>query len=211
MNDDAKRLAGKREEDRVFEVVSKLPEVKVYRNLYVPYGRAGQTAELDLLIISSKAVIALEIKNYGQGWVFGSLRNYEWSLHKGKGAKPRRFYSPLKQSNKHLEVVSRYLGVPSKCCKGVVVFSDTTVLKKVPRTPSCTILNTRYLSGFLRRCLASRKPHFSPTELNRIGQRLDAITNASEGVKRRHIIQAHQAERSRKAEQARRRASRKRR
>lgn len=209
MNNDAKRLAGKREEDRVYEAVSKLPGVKVYRNLYVPYGRAGQTAEIDLLIISSKAIIALEVKNYGQGLLRGSRRNYEWSLHKSKDAKPWRFWSPMKQSDKHLEVVSRFLGVPSKCCKGVVVFSDATVLKTVPRTPSCTILNTRYLSGFLRRSFASRKPCFSPTELRRIAQRLDAVSNVSDVTKHRHIVQVRQAERARKAEQERRRASRK--
>ena len=186
MNDDAKRLAGQREEDRVYDAVSKLPGIKIWRNVYIPWGGRGMTAEIDLLIVSSKAVIALEVKNYGKGRVVGSQRRFEWVIEKGKGAKPRRFFSPLKQSDIHLEAVNRYLGVPSRCCKGIVVFSDSTVLKKVPRTPSCTILNTRYLHGCLRRILASRKPCFSPTELRRIAQRLDAVTNASSTVQRRH-------------------------
>ena len=54
MNDETKRLAGQREEDRVYEAVSKLPGVKVYRNLYVPYGRTGQTAEIDLVLLCSE-------------------------------------------------------------------------------------------------------------------------------------------------------------
>ncbi|MGN0047204.1 MAG: nuclease-related domain-containing protein [Eggerthellaceae bacterium] len=210
MNDDAKRLAGQREEDRVYKAVSKLPGIKIWRNVYIPYGH-GLTAEIDLLIVSSKAVIALEVKNYGQGQVVGSQRRFDWVLDKGKGAKPRRFYSPLKQSDRHLEVVSRYLGIPSRCCKGIVAFSDSTVLKKVPRTPSCTILNTRYLSSCLRRILANRNPRFSPTELRRIAQRLDAVTNASAAVQRRHTLYARHAERARKAEQERRAEQRRRR
>ena len=210
MNDDVKRLAGQREEDRVFEVVSKLPGIKIWRNVYIPYGR-GLTAEIDLLIVSQKGVIALEVKNYGHGRVVGSQRRFEWVIDKGKGAKPRRFFSALKQSDKHLEAVSRFLGVPPRCCKGIVVFSDSTVLKKVPRTPSCTILNTRYLHGCLRRILASRKPCFSPAELRRITQRLDAVTNVSASVQRRHTLQVRQAEHARKAEQERRAEQRRRR
>lgn len=214
MNDDAKRLAGKREEDRVYEAVSKIKGVKVYRNLYVPYGRAGQTAELDLVLLCSRGAFILEVKSYA-GIVSGSQQRYEWAInYKPPGAgekKVTRVFSPIRQLRRQQEILGRYLGVPGKHINGLVVFSDRATLKKVPaRSDSgIAVLQTRFVASHIRRSLANRKPCFSPTELRRISQRLDAASNVSDVTKRRHIVQVRQAERARKAEQERRRASRK--
>lgn len=213
---DTKRLAGKREEDRVYEAVSKLPGVRVYRNLYVPYGHSGQTAELDLVLLCSKGVFILEVKSFSTGKTVGSKTRWEWTQHcrcKSSGAKAkRRFLNPLRQVDQQIAVLSCYLGMPIRQISGLVCFSDKATLKVPTRSDSgIAALQTRFVTSHIKRCLAKRNPRFSPTELHRIGQRLDATSHASEGVKRRHILQAHQAERARKAEQARRRASRKRR
>ena len=212
----AKRLAGQREEDRVYEAVSKLPGIKIYRNLYVPYGRAGQTAEIDLVLLCSRGAFILEVKSYA-GIVSGSQQRYEWAInYKPPGAgekKVTKVFSPIRQLRRQQEILGRYLGVPGKHINGLVVFSDRATLKKVPaRSDSgIAVLQTRFVASHIRRSLANRKPCFSPTELRRIAQRLDAATNASAAVKRRHILQAHHAERVRKAEQEHRRKSRKRR
>lgn len=203
---DIKHAIGNEEENRVSALLADISGLKVFRNLYVPCG-GGLTSEIDLLVLSSKGVFALEIKNYGTGQIIGSERRFEWALHsKRNGVK--HFYSPLKQSDKHLAAISRYLGISVGCCKGLVVFADRTELKKVPRTSSCTVLNTRYLSCYLRRCLASRKPLFSPAELPRLEQRINAIPKASDSTRKRHIAQVKEAERKRKDQQERRRRSR---
>ena len=216
MNDDAKRLAGKREEDRVYEAVSELPGVKVYRNLYVPYERAGQTAELDLVLLCNKGIFTIEVKSFSKSLVVGSQVRWEWTQHyrcKTSGAKAKRkFLNPLRQVDQQISVLARYLGTPPKQIGGLVCFSDKATLKVPARSDSgIAVLQTRFVASHIRRSLANRKPCFSPTELRRIAQRLDAATNASAAVKRRHILQAHHAERVRNAEQEHRRKSRKRR
>ena len=215
MNDETKRLAGQREEDRVYEAVSKLPGVKIYRSLYVPYGRAGQTAELDLVLLCSKGIIfTIEVKSYA-GQITGSLQRYEWtSFSKPPGAREKKvtkIYSPIRQLRRQQEILGRYLGVSDKHINGLVVFSDRATLKKVPAKSDSgiAVLQTRFVASHIRRCLANRKARFSPTELRRIAQRLDAASNASDVTKRRHIAQAKKAEHARRAEQERRRASRK--
>lgn len=214
--DEIKRLAGQREEDRVYEAVSKLPGVKVYRNLYVPYGRTGQTAEIDLVLLCSQGAFILEVKSYA-GIVSGSQQRYEWAInYKPPGAREKKVtkvYSPIRQLRRQQEILGRYLGVSGKHINGLVVFSDRATLKKVPaRSDSgIAVLQTRFVASHIRRCLANRKARFSPTELRRIAQRLDAASNASDVTKRRHIVLVRQAERARKAEQERRRASRKKR
>ena len=213
MNDEAKRLAGKREEDRLYETVSKLPGMKIFRNLYVPKGPGGQTAELDLVLLCSSGLFILESKGYATGEIVGSQLRYEWTQHiKQPGGKKKKkgMYSPLRQVDRQIAVLSRYLGIPPKLINGLVVFSSRATLKKVPAQSDSgiVVLQTHLVNSHIRRCLANRKPRFSPTELRRLQQRLDAIPH-SDFIKRRHIIQAKQAEAKRKAEQARRRASHK--
>ena len=124
-----------------------------------------------------------------------------------------KVFSPIRQLRRQQEILGRYLGVPGKHINGLVVFSDRATLKKVPaRSDSgIAVLQTRFVASHIRRSLANRKPcFFSPTELRRIAQRLDAASNATAAVKRRHAIQVGQAERARKAEQERRAEQRRR-
>lgn len=215
MKEEARQIAGRQAEDRVFEEVSKLPGVKVYRNLYVPAG-GGRTTEIDIVVLHSKGLWTLEVKSYSSGYICGSESRYEWSHHyKPPGPKSKKtttkFYNPIRQNHRAIEVLSRYLGVPAKGLQpGLVVFSDSATLRKVPaRTDACTVLQTRFVFNYLKRSFAKRKPRFSPTELRRLQQQLDSIPKANKGIKNRHIAQVKQAESMRKAEQERRRASRK--
>lgn len=211
MNKTTRETIGKQEEDRIFAAVSGIPDLKIYRNIYIPQG-FRRTAEVDLLILSAKGIFAIEAKGFGFCTVTGSRIRYEWTRRYKRKSSTEvkvKFYSPIRQSNAHLEAVSRYLGVPSSFCCGLVVFSDRTVLKKVPpNSSSCIILQTSQLGSTLRRMLARRKRHFSPAELRQLEARLDAIPKACDGIKRQHILQARQAERRRKGEQERRRAGR---
>lgn len=212
MKEDARQAAGRREEDRVFEAVSRVPGVKIYRNLYAPAGR-GRSAEIDLLLISASGLWIIEVKSR-TGYVVGS-RTREWSQHyKLPGARAKKiikFYSPVKQCARQQAVISRWLGVQPKHIKGLVVFPDRTRLKVPSRAENCTVLQTHLVASHLRRCLASRDEYFSPDQLSRLERRLDAITNTPDGMKRLHVIHARQAECARRDEQMWRRETRQRR
>lgn len=207
----AKEDVGKREEDLAFAAVSGIPGTKAYRNVYIPL-RGGRTAEIDILLVSAKGVVAIEVKGFG-GAITGSAVRWEWTrTRRGKrsgGIERLKFYNPVRQSDAHLRAVSRYLRVPLASCHGLVVFSDRAVLKKVPpSTETCTILQTKYLRGALLRRLRAHGDRFSPAEASRIMQSIESLPVLGEEEKQRHIVQTRQAEKLRMAEQERRRQRR---
>ena len=130
----AKEAAGKREEDLAFASVSGIPGAKAYRNIYIPLG-GGRTPEIDVLVLSAKGVFAIEVKGFS-GAITGSAVRYEWTQirkkKRGGGIEKLKFYNPMRQSDAHLQAISRYLRIPLACCHGLVVFSDRATLKKVP-------------------------------------------------------------------------------
>lgn len=207
----AKEDVGKREEDLAFAAVSGIPGTKAYRNVYIPL-RGGRTAEIDILLVSAKGVVAIEVKGFG-GAITGSAVRWEWTrTRRGKrsgGIERLKFYNPVRQSDAHLRAVSRYLRVPLASCHGLVVFSDRAVLKKVPpSTETCTILQTKYLRGALLRRLRAHGDRFSPAEASRIMQSIESLPVLGEEEKQRQIVQTRQAEKLRMAEQERRRQRR---
>lgn len=202
---------GKREEDLAFAAVSGIPGTKAYRNVYIPL-RGGRTAEIDILLISAKGVVAIEVKGFG-GAITGSAVRWEWTRTRREkrsgGIERLKFYNPVRQSDDHLRVVSRYLRVPLASCHGLVVFSDRAVLKKVPpSTETCTILQTKYLRGALLRRLKAHGDCLFPAEASRIMRSIESLPVLGEEEKQRHIAQARQAEKLRMAEQERRRQRR---
>lgn len=210
MRDDTKRLIGQLEEDRVYETVAKLPGIRAtYRNLCIP--NRGGSAEIDLLLLSDRAVIIVESKGFS-GVIKGSATRWEWSRSRPPGSEGKaevtHFLNPFRQVQTQRDKLSCYLGIPVKHISGLVVFSTRATLKKVPsRSGNIVVLQTPFVRSFVKRHLARRECCFTPAELDRIVQRLDAI-EASEGMKKLHIIRAKQAERARKEQQARRREAR---
>ena len=199
---------GKREEDLAFAAVSGIPGTKAYRNVYIPL-RGGRTAEIDILLVSAKGVVAIEVKGFG-GAITGSAVRWEWTRTRREkrsgGIERLKFYNPVRQSDAHLRAVSRYLRIPLASCHGLVVFSDRAVLKKVPpSTETCTILQTKYLRGTLLRRLRARGDRFSPAEASRITRLIESLPALGEEEKQRHITQARQAEKLRMVKQERRR------
>lgn len=202
---------GKREEDLAFAAVSGIPGTKAYRNVYIPL-RGGRTAEIDILLVSAKGVVAIEVKGFG-GAITGSAVRWEWTRTRREkrsgGIERLKFYNPVSQSDAHLRAVSRYLRVPLASCHGLVVFSDRAVLKKVPpSTETCTILQAKYLRGALLRRLRARGDRLFPAEAARITRLIESLPGLGEEEKQRHITQARQAEKLRMAEQERRRQRR---
>ena len=87
---------GKREEDLAFAAVSGIPGTKAYRNVYIPL-RGGRTAEIDILLVSAKGVVAIEVKGFG-GAITGSAVRWEWTRTRREkrsgGIERLKFYNP---------------------------------------------------------------------------------------------------------------------
>lgn len=66
---------------------------KILRNVYIPKEN-GETSEIDVLYITQKGIFVIESKNYS-GWVFGSEKNYQWTVSLPNGIK-NKLYNPIK-------------------------------------------------------------------------------------------------------------------
>ena len=107
-------------------------------NLYVPT-EAGQTSEIDVLMIHSKGLFVIESKNYS-GWIFGNEAQKNWyqTLPTGKGrSRKEPFYNPIIQNRTHIKHLKTFLGahVPMN---SIIVFSDRCTLKSIQIT-SCDV------------------------------------------------------------------------
>ena len=82
-----------------------IPEKQFLRNLYLPR-RGGKTAELDLVLISKKAMFVFECKNY-DGQIYGDGRRRTWAqyLH----GRRYHFYNPLWQNRNHARYLKEFL------------------------------------------------------------------------------------------------------
>lgn len=80
---------------------------KILRNVYIPKENGG-TSEIDVLYITQKGIFVIESKNYS-GWVFGSEKNYQWTVSLSNGIK-NKLYNPIKQNQTHMKWLQNYVG-----------------------------------------------------------------------------------------------------
>ena len=80
---------------------------KILRNVYIPKEN-GETSEIDVLYITQKGIFVIESKNYS-GWVFGSEKNYQWTVSLSNGIK-NKLYNPIKQNQTHIKSLQNYVG-----------------------------------------------------------------------------------------------------
>ena len=64
-------------------------------------------SQIDLLIVGSKGIYVVEMKMYSNAKIYGDTRNAKW-YHYSHG-KRYEIYSPLKQNQKHVEYLRRFL------------------------------------------------------------------------------------------------------
>ena len=118
---------------------------ETYHSIVVPTGTV--TTEVDIVVAVPSAIFVVECKNWA-GTVYANYDQYEnWVRVKADGTR-NQFYSPIKQNNTHLRALQEYLGVKNRQLKSVVLFPDTTTLKKLP--PHGDELFVGKLSDFCR-------------------------------------------------------------
>ena len=89
-----------------------IPENQILRNVYIPT-KPGKTSEIDLLVISKKAIFVFEVKNYG-GNIYGDRDREKWIQYVGR--QKHFFYNPFLQNETHVkhlkEFLSGYQNIP---------------------------------------------------------------------------------------------------
>lgn len=93
----------------------------------------GNTScQIDHIVVSIFGIFVIETKNYG-GTIFGHENDNKWTQIIAD--KKYMFYSPIKQNERHIEVLRRCLGCPKEYFKPMVVFSRNCDLKITTNTP----------------------------------------------------------------------------
>ena len=157
---------------------------RVLRNVYVPKDN-GETSEIDVLFITQKGVFVIESKNYS-GWVFGNEADRNWTVSLPNGQK-NRFYNPIKQNRGHIKWLSRYLADNTPLFS-IVVFSERCELKKVMlESDDVSVIKWDRLYATVRRIWEGAEDAFEAEEVKDLYERLRALTDVDEAVKRAHV------------------------
>ena len=82
-----------------------VPENQILRNVFIPT-KNGKTSEIDLLVVSKKALLVFECKNYA-GNIYGDMKRKKWIQYLGK--QKNFFYNPFLQNRTHVKHLKAYL------------------------------------------------------------------------------------------------------
>lgn len=123
----ARRLQGARFEQAVHAALAEHdPQAKMIVNGLFKRANAINTYfEIDILLISSKGIFVLELKDW-QGYVFGELRQDRWvvgQLSHDRLLYSKEVYSPVMQNTRHIEDLQVLYPYDYT---GYVIFSDRT-------------------------------------------------------------------------------------
>lgn len=108
----------------------------VLHNLYLPKVDGG-TTEVDVVLICTKGVYAIESKNYS-GYIFGDEQQRYWTVTLNAGRdlvgfrqiEKHKFYNPIWQNNTHIRYLQNVLGkkIP---IESIIIFSDHCTFKSL--------------------------------------------------------------------------------
>lgn len=80
------------------------PENQIFRNVYIEKDD-GTTAEMDLVLLSKKAIFVFEVKNYS-GKIYGDTKYEQWIQY--VHGKKSYFLSPILQNKNHVTALRKF-------------------------------------------------------------------------------------------------------
>lgn len=116
-----------------------IPPQTIFHDMYVQK-RNGTFSQIDVVVPTAAGIIVFEVKDMG-GWIYGKGYHSQWTQVLAYGKEKYRFYNPIMQNNKHIEVLKKQLlqfkHIPFY---SIVVFYGGCVLKDVTSIPDGTLL-----------------------------------------------------------------------
>ena len=103
-----------------------VPPEQIIRNVYISTAK-GDTAEIDLIVLSRKGILVFECKNY-HGNIYGDGRRRRWVQYLGR--QKNYFYSPVMQNRTHAQAVRNYFSdIPGLPVIPIFVATNNATLK----------------------------------------------------------------------------------
>ena len=158
-------------------------------NLYIPK-RAGETTEIDVLMLSPRGLFVFESKNYS-GWIFGDEERKTWyqTLPQGRGrSRKESFYNPIMQNRTHIRHLKTLVGDDTPM-HSIITFSERCTLKNVQvRSQDIHVINrydvARVVSGI---CGQISDACLTDDQIEALYSRLYAYTQVDGRTKEKHI------------------------
>ena len=138
----------------------------------------GNTScQIDHIVVSIFGIFVIETKNYS-GIIYGKEKDNKWTQYLGD--RKYRFYNPIKQNERHIEVLKQCLGCPKEYFIPVVVFSRNSDLRISTESPVLyTDTMLRYIDSF-------NYPSIKKNEMSAIDNKIINSCNPSYEARERH-------------------------
>ena len=128
----------------------------IFHDLYLNL-RNDIYSQIDLVLATRVGLIVFEVKDYS-GWIFGNGNSRYWTQVLSYGRHKYRFYNPIFQNKRHIDVLRKQSHQFSRIpIFSVVLFSDDCELKRMTSIPDNVFIIQSYelketldyiLSGF---------------------------------------------------------------
>jgi restriction system protein len=153
---------------------------KIYKLIHnVTLDIAGDTTQIDHIVVSKFGIFVIETKNYS-GWIFGNEKHATWT--QSIYGKTYRFQNPLRQNYKHLKALEITLNVSFDKLKPVIVFVGKSEFKT--HMPDSVTSNRGVIDYILR----FTAPIFTDYEVEKMNEQISRKRlSPSFKTNRRHV------------------------
>jgi hypothetical protein len=110
----------------------------IYHDLYLN-NENGKYSQIDLVVATKVGIIVFEVKEY-RGWIFGTEIQKDWTQILAYGKRKYKFYNPILQNKKHIEVLKKFYHFDNIPVFSMIVFFGDCELKSSIDLPSKTFL-----------------------------------------------------------------------
>ena len=155
-----------------------LPEgYHVFTNVTISYQNYSQ--EMDLIIVGTKGVYVVEVKNHN-GKIVGDAEAAQWVQHKvgrGGGRYFKRIQNPVKQVKGQVYKLSKYLkenGI-NVWVEGIILFTNEEVSVSVHNSNIPILFPARRLSHYILTC--KNRQYLNKTLLNKVVELISSVQN----------------------------------
>ena len=123
----------------VFEYL--FPAGAIFHDLYILKPN-GQTSQIDLVLATKVGLIVFEVKDYS-GWIFGKGNQQTWTQVLSYGQEKNKFYNPILQNKKHIDVLRKQSKQFGKIpIYSVIVFFGSCSLRNIS---CCSLRNISFI------------------------------------------------------------------
>lgn len=166
------------------------PAGAIFHDLYIIKPN-GQTSQIDLVLATKVGLIVFEVKDYS-GWIFGKGNQQTWTQVLSYGQEKNKFYNPILQNKKHIDVLRKQSKQFGKIpIYSVIVFFGSCSLRNISFIPKDTIVTTSYRVIEAVQTIISEKGPANYTDKHEIVRILkQAVLNGNDtNIQEKHVTQ----------------------